>query len=541
MAKILVCDNVTQQALEVLSGHEVVRADGWTRAQVLAGVADADALIIRSATVADAELIAAGTRLRVIARAGVGVDNVDVAAATRRGIAVVNTPTGNTIAAAEHTIGMMLAAARRIPAVDAAMKAGRWPKSEAVGRQLYGKTLGIVGLGRIGQEVARRARAFEMRLLAYDPYVTEERAADVGARLVSLQELLAGADFVTLHAALTEESRHLIGAEELALMRPGAILVNCARGGLVDEAALIAALRSGHLGAAALDVFENEPTPNAELVRLPNVVATCHVAASTAEAQAHVAREAAQQVLDVLEGRRPRWPVNVPALGLDEQASVMRYLPLAEHIGRLHAALLDAAPVEVALEVYGPLEAAHLEIVMGHVLAGLLERIAGEKVNYVNAALIAQERGIRFDRARLLREEDLVDGRGYAELLTVSVRDTAGQREVSGALLDRREPHIVSVAGFDMDLAPRHWVLLIWNARPEAPGFVGKIGVVLGEAGISILGLQVALEVIDSLGLMAVTVPGPVPTEVLDAISKLPDVARICMVEFAPAETGDEG
>ncbi|MCD6360269.1 MAG: phosphoglycerate dehydrogenase [Armatimonadetes bacterium] len=532
MAKILVCDNVAREGVELLAAHEVVEARGWSRDEVLAAVADADALMVRSGTRVDAEMIETGAKLRVIARAGVGVDNIDVAAATRRGIAVVNTPTGNTISAAEHTLGMMLAAARKIPLADAAMKAGEWPKSECLGRQLYGKTLGVVGLGRIGQEVARRARAFEMRLLGCDPYVTEERAAELGVRLVALEELLAEADVVTLHAALTDESRHLIGAEEFALMRDGALLVNCARGGLVDESALKEALRSGRLAAAALDVFEGEPEPDAELVGLPNVVATPHVAASTEEAQVHVAREAALQVLDVLEGGRPRWPVNVPALGLEEQDTVGRFVPLAEHIGRLHAALLDTAPQQLTLEVHGPLAAEHLEVLMGHVLAGLLERIAEEDVNYVNAPLIADERGIRHDLMRLLGDDDAANRQGYSEFVSVTITDANGERTVSGALLDRYEPHIVNVGGFEMDLPPRNTVLLVWNGRPEAPGFVGRIGVALGEAGISILGLQVALEVIDGVGLMAVTLGEPVSPEVLETVASLPDIVRTRMVEF---------
>ena len=315
MPSVLVCDPIAEEGLALLCDRaEVLIASGWERERLLARIPEADAVIVRSATELDAELIDAATKLRVIARAGVGVDNIDLDAATRRGIAVVNTPTGNTIAAAEHTMAMMLALARRIPAASAALKEGRWAKKEATGRQLFRKTLGIIGLGKIGQEVVRRARAFEMNVLAHDPYVPTDAARELGVTPVELAELLEKSDVISLHAALTDQTQHMIGKEQFLLMKPGALLVNCARGPLIDECALVDALTEGHLGGAALDVFESEPEPRCDLVSLPSVVATPHVAASTEEAQALVAREAAEQVLEVLSGGRPRWPVNVPAL-----------------------------------------------------------------------------------------------------------------------------------------------------------------------------------------------------------------------------------
>lgn len=525
MAKVLVCDPIAGEGLALLRGRaEVVDACALDRAGLLAAIADADAAILRSATAIDAELIAAAPRLKVIARAGVGVDNIDLDAATRHGIAVVNTPTGNTIAAAEHALAMLLALARRIPLADAALKSGRWVKREATGRQLYRKTLGLVGLGKIGREVAQRARAFEMTVIAHDPFVPDERIAELGVEPVALDELLARADVVSLHATLTDESRHMIGAAQLAAMKPGALLVNCARGGLVDEAALIAALRSGHLGGAALDVFEDEPQPNAELVGLPNVVATPHVAASTEEAQVHVAVEAAEQVLEVLAGGRPRWPVNVPPLSPEELDAVGPFLPLAESLGELQAALLTGPPRRASLHVHGAPDG-YLRIVAGHFLAGLLARIADEPVNYVNAPLIAAERGLQTSRGAA------ADSRGYSQLLLASVAGEAGETTVAGALLDR-QPRIVEIAGFGFDLVPEGIVLLIFNAHPERPGFVGTIGRILGEAGVNILGIQVAHEVIDGVGLMAATVAARITAEVRAQIDALEGVARLEIVEF---------
>lgn len=527
MHKVVVCDPIAPEGLALLEGRaEVVDACGLDRDELIQALSDADAAIVRSGTTLDAEVLEAAKRLRVIARAGVGVDNIDLNAATRKGIAIVNTPTGNTVAAAEHAMAMLLALARRIPAADAALKSGRWEKKQSIGRQLYRKTLGIIGLGKIGREMAKRARAFEMTIIAYDPFVPAERVRELGAEPVELEELLRRADVVSLHAALTEQSRGMIGARELALMKPSALLVNCARGGLVDEEALLAALREGRIAGAALDVFESEPEPNPELVRLANVVATPHVAASTEEAQAEVAREAVEQVLEVLAGGRPRWPVNVPPLSPDELDRIGPFLPLAERLGVLHAALLTGPPLRASLYVHPDTDGGHLRIISGHFLTGLLGRLTDEPVNYVNAPLIAAERGLQTSRGAA------TESRGYSQLLQASVADQSGETSVAGALLDRGQARIVDIAGFGFDLVPERRVLLIWNARPDRPGFVGTIGRILGDAGINILSIQVAHEVIDGVGLMAVTVAESVGREVLEEIRALADVVRLETVDF---------
>jgi D-3-phosphoglycerate dehydrogenase len=462
----------------------------------------------------------------VIARAGVGVDNIDLDAATRRGVAVVNTPTGNTISAAEHTMAMMLALARRIPAANSALKDGRWAKKEATGRQLFRKTLGIVGLGKIGQEVARRARAFEMNVLAHDPYVPTDAARELGVEPVEMAQLLEKSDVVSLHAALTDQTHHMIRREQLLLMKPGALLVNCARGSLVDECALVEALNEGRLGGAALDVFENEPEPRCDLVSLPSVVATPHVAASTEEAQALVAREAAEQVLEVLSGGRPRWPVNVPALTREELDDIGPFLPLAERLGRMQAALREGAPRHAAVYVRGGGAEEHLDIVGGHFLAGMLGALADEPVNYVNAPVIAAERGLQMSHGVA------ADTRGYSQYIRASVVDGESAVEVAGSVLDRGQARIVEIAGFGLDLVPSDTVLLIVNSRPDQPGFIGTVGRILGDAGISILGIQVGREVIDGKGLMAVTVEGDVASNVRGEIAEQPGVTRLEIVRF---------
>jgi len=409
---------------------------------------------------------------------------------------------------------------------SAALKEGRWAKKEATGRQLFRKTLGLIGLGKIGQEVAKRARAFEMTVLAHDPYVPADSARELGTEPVDLDELIERADVISLHAALTEQTRHMIGADELARVKPGALLINCARGQLVDECALVEALMSGRLGGAALDVFEHEPEPRSELVSLPSVVATPHVAASTEEAQALVAREAAEQVLEVLAGGRPRWPVNVPALTREELDDLGPYLPLAERLGRLHAALLSAPPRGAAVYVRGGGAEEHLDIVGGHFLAGLLGALSDEPVNYVNAPVIAAERGLQMSQGIA------ADTRGYSRYVRASVADGESPVEVAGAVLDRGQARIVEIAGFGLDLVPSDTVLLILNAEPDKPGFIGTVGRILGDAGISILGIQVGREFIGGMGLMAVSVEGEVAAGVREEIAGQAGVTRLEIVRF---------
>jgi D-3-phosphoglycerate dehydrogenase len=527
MPTVLVCDPIAEEGLQLLRDRaEVVQAADWDRQRLLAEVADARAIVLRSGTTLDAELIEAARNLRVIARAGVGVDNIDLDAATRRGIAVVNTPTGNTIAAAEHTMAMMLALARRIPAANAALKDGRWAKKEATGRQLYRKTLGIVGLGKIGQEVAKRARAFEMDVLAHDPYVPEETIHELGAEPAELDELLKRADVVSLHASLSEATYHMIEARELELMKPEALLVNCARGALIDERLLFNALVSGSIAGAALDVFENEPEPYPELRELDNVILTPHVAASTEEAQALVAREAAEQVLEVLAGGRPRWPVNVPALTREELDDLGPLLQLAERLGRLQATLLDGPARQAAVYVKGGSADEHLDIVGGHFLAGLLGVLADEPVNYVNAPVIAAERGLQMSHGVA------ADTRGYSRYIRASVSGGERPVEVAGAVLDRDQARVVEIAGFGLDLVPSGTVLLILNAQSDRPGFIGTVGSILGDAGIPITSIQVGREVLDGKGLMAVTVEGEVAQEVREEIARQPGVTRLEIVKF---------
>jgi D-3-phosphoglycerate dehydrogenase len=356
---------------------------------------DYDALIVRSETRVTAEVVQAGKRLQVIARAGIGVDNIDLEAATSAGIVVVNAPTGNTVAAAEHTMAMMLALARNIPQAHHSLKGGRWDRSSFVGIEVRNKTLGIVGLGRVGSEVARRAQSFNMRLLAYDPFVTPDYARVLGVELLPLEQLLAQSDFVTLHTPLTENTRHLMGTRELALMKSGARIINVARGELIDEAALLQALESGKLAGVALDVFSQEPPGDIPLLKHPRVLATPHLGASTEEAQREVALEAAEQVLTVLRGGPARSAVNAPFLSPKVHAVLSPYIPVASLVGKLLTSLAEGQFVGASISYEGEISQHDTAILKAAVLAGLLAPVSSQQVNLINAPLLAQKRGLR--------------------------------------------------------------------------------------------------------------------------------------------------
>jgi len=528
--RLLVCDNLADEGLALLreAGDVVVRT-GLSEPELVALVPGFDALIVRSATQITAPVIEAATACRVIARAGVGVDNIDVPAATRRGILVVNSPAGNILAAAEHALALMLAAARSLPQANAALKAGVWDRKSFNGRQIEGKTLGLVGLGNVGAEVARRGRALGMIVLAHDPYVTEERAAAVGARLTDLATVLAESDLVSLHAAASAETQHMIGAAQLALMKPDAILVNTARGSLIDEDALVAALTSGRLAAAALDVFAEEPTSNRALVELPNVIATPHMGAMTQEAQVNVAVDAARQVADVLAGRPPRWPVNAPPLPPEALQVVAPFLPLAQALGQLARGLQQGPLRRVEVLSSADLAPEYLAYVGATALAELLCGVTDEPVNAINAALLARERHVEVAQTRL------EDDRGYTDVLELRLTAEAPVA-VAGALLDRGHPRIIELDGYELDLPPEGIALLVWRRAPSRPGFIGKVGTLLGEAGVNISAIQVSHEAPGEVGLMALTVQSDVPEAALRPIAQLDGVTRIETVAFTSAE-----
>ncbi|MFN8620455.1 MAG: phosphoglycerate dehydrogenase [Chloroflexota bacterium] len=478
MARILVAEPLAEEGVAILrSAHDVDVKTGLPREELLAILPDYDALLVRSQVQVDAEAIKAGTKLQVIGRAGVGVDNIELEAATAAGIVVVNAPTGNTVAAAEHTLALLFALARRIPAADASVRRGEWKRAQFTGRELRGKTLGIIGLGKIGMTVAEAARGFEMVVIGHDPFVTEEAAALRGIRLASVAEILRTADAITVHVPLTAKTRGMIGAAELATMKKDAFLINVARGGVIDEAALADALKAGTIAGAAVDVYSAEPLPADNPLRdAPNTILTPHLGASTEEAQTRVAVETAEQVLDVLAGRSARYAVNAPLLTPETAQALAPYLPLARTLGRLYAQFapnLDGLTLEIAGELAGhdttPLVAATL----GGLLADTEER-----VNVINAPALAKARGIS------LAQHKHPDAGRHASLLTLS-----GSAVVSGTVANG-EPRLVRLQEHWLDMAPSGSMLI--THHQDKPGQVGRVGLLLGEADVNISAMYLA-------------------------------------------------
>ncbi|MEN6549526.1 MAG: phosphoglycerate dehydrogenase [Armatimonadia bacterium] len=528
---ILVCDPLAEEGLDILrEAGEVRLAASMSEVDLRRAFAEAEAIVVRSATSITAAVIEMATRCRVIARAGVGVDNIDVEAATRRGILVVNSPAGNILAAAEHAVALLMAAARCIPQGNASTKAGEWDRKSCSGRQIQGKTLGLVGLGNVGSEVAKRGRALGLDVIAYDPYITAERAAAAGAVLASFDEVLQQSDFLSLHAVASSETEKLIGAAQLARLKPGAILINTARGSLIDETALIAALREGTLAAAALDVFAEEPTHNTELLSLPNVIVTPHVGAMTHEAQINVALDAARQVVEVLQGKPARWPVNAPPLPPEALQVVAPFLPLAEALARLARGLLIGPLRRLEMTTPADLSPEYLGYVTATALAAVMAGITDETVNAINAPLLARERHIEVAQAR--RQ----DARGYTNLLELRLQGDP-ETVVAGALLDRDIPRIVGIGDYDLDLPPADTALLIWRKSPSRPGFIGRVGTLLGEAGVNISAIQVSHEAPDEVGLMALTVQSAIPDDALAEINNLDGVTMTRVIAFPERQT----
>ena len=482
--KVLVAESVAQEGLERLRAHhEVDERIGLGRDELCAILPDYDALIVRSQVQVDAELIAAGTRLVVIGRAGVGVDNVDLDAATRAGITVVNAPTGNTIAAAEHTLALLYAIARKLVPAEASLRRGEWKRAQFTGLELRGRTLGIVGLGKIGQAIAARAIAMEMTVLGVDPYITPEQAENHGVDLVDFDTLLARSDVITVHVPLTRATKHLIGTEALAKMKPGAILLNVARGGVIDEAAVAEALRDGRLAGAGVDVFDHEPPAGSPLLDAPNAVLTPHLGASTAEAQVLVSEEVAAQVIDVLDGRSARYAVNAPLLTPETARAIAPYLPLAEVLGRFFAQFCRTAVRTITLEIAGELAEHDGTPLTAAVLRGLLETTTTERVNLVNAGALAKARGIT------VIERKTPDAGAFAALLTISGESKGETTTVAGTVA-AGEPRLTRLNDYRLDMAPAD--IMLMTRHMDRPGTVGRIGILLGQADVNISAMYLA-------------------------------------------------
>lgn len=521
MFHILIPDDLSAAGLDLLHadpGVSVEVVKKMPRAELLEKVAHCDALIVRSETKVDAEVIERGARLRVVGRAGIGVDTIDVDAATHRGIIVMNTPQANTTATCEHTVAMMLALARNIPQSDASLRRGEWTRSKFMGVQLQGKTLGVIGLGRIGTQVAKRAQAFGMEVIAFDPYVNEEAARLNKVMLASLEELLAQADFVTLHSSLTQGSRGLLDAEAIGKMKTGARVINVARGALVDSDALHAALTSGKLAGAALDVFEEEPPPpDHPLFKLPNVVVTPHLGASTQEAQRDVSIQIAEQVLDALHDRDVRNAVNFPPIDPAALPTIRPYLVLAEKLGKLQASLMEGRLQKVEVEYRGPDVAPHVKPLTVALLRGLLAPMLGsDRVNFVNAPVIANERGIIVTQALNIVSED------YTNLVSCRVTTDHEERTIAGTLFDGTEPHIVQLDGFRIDAVPEGLALVI--SSRDVPGVIGRVGTILGANYVNIAEYRLGRTKPGEHALSFVNLDSPVPDYAMKALRDLPEV-----------------
>jgi len=522
---VLIAEELSPATVDALGpDFEIRHCNGADRAELLAAIVDADALLVRSATQVDAEVLAVAKRLQVVARAGVGLDNVDVRTATQSGVMVVNAPTSNIVSAAELAVALMLAAARHISPAHAALRQGAWKRSRYTGIELYEKTVGIVGLGRIGVLVAQRLSAFGMQVIAYDPYVQAGRAAQMGVRMVTLDELVAEADFISVHLPRTAETIGLIGAEQLARAKPHLVLVNAARGGIVDEAALYDALKTGQIGAAGIDVFAEEPCTDSPLFELENVVATPHLGASTDEAQEKAGIAVARSVRLALSGELVPDAVNVQGGVIAED--VRPGIPLTEKLGRIFTALAGEVAQQVDVEVRGEITEFDVKVLELAALKGIFSDVVEDQVSYVNAPLLAAERGTA---VRLMTDPESPDHRNL-----ITIRGTLAdgtQLSVSGTLVGiAQRERLVEVNGYDVDLEPTdHLAFFTYEDRP---GMVGTVGQILGEAAVNIAGMQVSRDTKGGQALVALSVDSAIPPEVLSRISEAIDADQVRGVDL---------
>ncbi|MFY9598809.1 MAG: phosphoglycerate dehydrogenase [Pseudolabrys sp.] len=527
MPKVLISDALSPAAVQIFKdrGIEVdfQPALGKDKEKLAGAVGNYDGLAIRSATKVTAKIVEQAKNLKIIGRAGIGVDNVDIPAATARGIIVMNTPFGNSITTAEHAISLMLALARQIPEADASTRAGKWEKNKFLGVEIFGKTLGVIGCGNIGSIVADRALGLKMKVIAYDPFLSADRASDLGVEKVELDELFKRADFITLHTPLTDKTRNVVNADAMRAMKKGVRIINCARGGLVDEAALYEALKNGHVAGAAFDVFVTEPATENPLFALPNVVCTPHLGASTSEAQENVALQIAEQMSDYLLRGAISNAVNFPSISAEEAPKLKPFVALAERLGSFAGQLTETGISKVQLAYEGAVAQMNTKALTSAALAGLLRPMLGD-VNVVSAPLVAKERGIVVEEVTREMPED------YESLITVTVTTERQSRHVSGTVFADGRPRIVNIKGIRMDAEFGPSMIYITNR--DKPGFIGKFSSTLGEAGINIATFHVGRDAPGGNAVALIEIDGELPETILSKVRALPQVQSAKPLHF---------
>ncbi|TLY29947.1 MAG: phosphoglycerate dehydrogenase, partial [Nitrospirae bacterium] len=526
--KVLISDSLSKQGIEILekAGFAVDVKTKLPKEELIRDIKQYDALIVRSATKVTAELIAAADRLKVVGRAGSGLDNVDTQVATRRGIVVMNTPGGNTVTTAEHTMAMIFSMTRWIPQATASMKSGKWEKERFMGVELYNKTLGVVGIGQIGGYLAKLAQGMSMNVIAYDPYLAEERTRKMGVEVVGLAELFRRADIISVHTPLTTETKSLINAAAIAQMKPGVMIVNCARGGIVHEGDLYEALKSKRVAAAAFDVFEEEPVASGHpLLTLENFICTPHIGAATGEAQENVAVGIAEQIVDYFTKGIARGAVNVPSVPPELLPRLRPYLTLAEKIGLLQAQLYEGGLERVTVEYNGEVAGLTVAPLTLAVLKGLLTPILENAVNYVNAPVVAKERGID------VKEVKSGDAGDFTSVIRVRVEAGNKTHHVAGTLHNRKDPRIIEIDNFQVEVLPEGHLLLILNV--DRPGVIGAVGQVLGEHQINIARMQCSREERGGNALLIIGLDAPLPTGMLETIKKGKNILSVKLADLS--------
>jgi D-3-phosphoglycerate dehydrogenase len=523
--KILIADQIAQAGIDMLSQYAQVDVKTKQKPeQIVPIIGDYEAIIVRSQTKVTADIIAAGKKLQVIGRAGVGVDNIDLEAATNNGIIVVNAPTGNTISAAEHTIALMLSLSRNIPQANTSLKSCQWRRSDFMGTEVKGKTLGIIGLGNVGAEVARRAHGLEMKLIGNDPFISTERATSLHVELVPLEQLYKQADFITLHVPLNESTKNLINDKVLASVKPTVRIINTARGGLIDEDALVKAINEKRIAGAAVDVFPSEPCTESVLFASDNIIVTPHLGASTTEAQTLAATEVAKQVIDVLKGQPARYAVNTPLISADALPLLAPFLNVASKLGNLASYLGEGQLKSIQIKYQGDIAQYDTNALKAAVLGGLLDRLMEERVNMVNANMVASKRGLR-----VLEQKETAD-ENYANLITLDVTSSAGVVSVSGTVL-RDETHIVQVNNYWIDIVPTGGYFLFSDHR-DRPGIIGAVGKIAGDADINISYMHLSRLKPREQALMILALDEPFSDEQIKKVLALPDVKTAKVVKL---------